>query len=510
MDKILVLDFGSQYSHLICRRIREANVYCELLPYDTPVKIIKEINPKGIVFSGGPSNVYLQRSPRPDKGIFQLGLPILGICYGHQLIVNSFGGRIKRSKAREYGHADLIIDDNSDLFNHMDNEIKCWMSHGDVAEKIPKGFGILAHTKNSFAAAIGNKERRLYGIQFHPEVIHTDKGTEILKNFSQSISKAKPMWNMERFIETTINNIKRTVRNEQVLCAVSGGIDSTTVATLLHKAIGNNLRCIFVNHGLLRQNEEKLVIQLFKDHLGIKVHYVDAAKQFLEKLRGVTEPEKKRKIIGEEFANVFSYFAKKDGPFEWLAQGTLYPDVIESGISKGPASIIKTHHNVGGLPSWLNLKILEPLNSLYKDEVRKVANLLQIPPKLLNRHPFPGPGLAVRIIGEVTSQKISIAKDASRIVEEELDKAGLYNKVWQAYAAVGDDSAVGVLGDERVYGKIVIIRVINSIDAMTADWTRLPYEVIEMISNRITNEIEGVTWVTYAVSSKPPATIEPQ
>jgi len=510
MDKMLVLDFGSQYSHLICRRIREANVYCELLPYDTPVKIIKEINPKGIVFSGGPSNVYLQRSPRPDKGIFQLGLPILGICYGHQLIVKSFGGRIKRSKAREYGHADLIIDDNSDLFNHMDNEIKCWMSHGDVAEKIPKGFGILAHTKNSFAAAIGNKERRLYGIQFHPEVIHTHKGTEILKNFSQSISKAKPMWNMERFIETTINNIKRTVRNEQVLCAVSGGIDSTTVATLLHKAIGNNLRCIFVNHGLLRQNEEKLVIRLFKDHLGIKVHYVDAAKQFLEKLRGVTEPEKKRKIIGEEFANVFSYFAKKDGPFEWLAQGTLYPDVIESGISKGPASIIKTHHNVGGLPSWLNLKILEPLNSLYKDEVRKVANLLRIPPKLLNRHPFPGPGLAVRIIGEVTSQKIRIAKYASQIVEEELDKAGLYNKVWQAYAAVGDDRAVGVLGDERVYGKIVIIRVINSIDAMTADWTRLPYEVIEMISNRITNEIEDVTWVTYAVSSKPPATIEPQ
>ncbi|HZC21250.1 MAG TPA: glutamine-hydrolyzing GMP synthase [Nitrososphaeraceae archaeon] len=510
MDKIIVLDFGSQYSHLICRRIREGNVYCELLPYNTTSRIIKEIDPKGIILSGGPASVYLKDSPKPDPDIFKLGYPILGICYGHQLIVDFFGGRIKRATNREYGRADLIIDDKSDLFSRIDNTIKCWMSHGDAAEKIPKGFKILAHTNNSFSAAIGNQERKFYGIQFHPEVIHTDKGIEILKNFSQTISGAKPSWNMESFLEIAIENIRNEVRNDKVLCAVSGGIDSTTVAALLHRAIDNNLQCVFVNHGLLRHDEEKLVTQLLKNRLGIEVVYVDAEKQFFQRLKGVSDPEKKRKVIGEEFANVFVDVAKRNGPFQWLAQGTLYPDVIESGISKGPAAIIKTHHNVGGLPKWLSLKVLEPLSSLYKDEVRKVAKLLHVPDEFLNRHPYPGPGLAVRVIGEVTSIKLRIAKYASKIVEEELHAAGLYDKVWQAYAAVGDDRAVGVLGDERVYGKIVIIRVIDSVDAMTADWTRLPYDVIEKISDRITNEVEGVTWVTYAVSSKPPATIEPQ
>lgn len=510
MDKIAVLDFGSQYSHLICRRIREGNVYCELLPYNTPAKVIKEIGPKGIIFSGGPASVYSKGSPKPDREIFQLGYPILGICYGHQLIVDNFGGKIKRSVSREYGRADLIIDDKSDLFNRLDSKTKCWMSHGDTAEKIPEGFKILGHTNNSFSAAIGNQERKFYGIQFHPEVIHTDKGTEILKNFSQNISSAKPTWNMESFIEMTTENIQKEVGNDKVLCAVSGGIDSTTVAALLHKAIGNNLHCVFVNHGLLRHDEEKLVMQLFKNRLGIQVIYVDAAKQFFQRLKGVSDPEKKRKVIGEEFANVFVNVAKKNGPFQWLAQGTLYPDVIESGVSKGPAAIIKTHHNVGGLPKWLNLRVLEPLSSLYKDEVREVAKLLHVPNEFLKRHPYPGPGLAVRIIGEVTAKKLRISKDASKIVEEELEAADLYNKVWQAYAAVGDDKAVGVLGDKRVYGKIVIIRIIDSFDAMTADWTRLPYELIEKISDRITNEVEGVTWVTYAVSSKPPATIEPQ
>ncbi|HEU0144536.1 MAG TPA: glutamine-hydrolyzing GMP synthase [Nitrososphaera sp.] len=550
MDKLVVLDFGSQYSHLICRRIREANVYCELLPYNTPVKVIKEIDPKGIIFSGGPASVYAQNAPKPDKEIFKMGKPLLGICYGHQVLVDSFGGKVKRTNSREYGRSVLIIEgegeeDTSDLFKGLGPGImNCWMSHADAAEKLPEGFRVLARTENSFSAAIGNPDKKFYGIQFHPEVVHTEKGTQILKNFAQTISGAKPEWDIESFIESTINDIRKQVGKEKVLAAVSGGIDSTTVAALMHKAIGDQLSCVFINHGLLRQDEEKDVVRLFKDHLGINIIYVDAEKQFLGKLKGVSDPEEKRKIIGEEFANVFAAVVKREkeenekddaDSFRWLAQGTLYPDVIESGVSKGPAAVIKTHHNVGGLPKWLNLKIIEPLRYLYKDEVRKAAKLLGVPDELLKRHPFPGPGLAVRIIGEVNSEKIRICKHASKIVEDELkstaafaptsayvassavaavaandNTAGWYDKVWQAYAAVGDDRAVGVLGDERVYGHIVIIRIVESVDAMTADWSRLPYELIEKISNRITNEVEGVTWVTYAVSSKPPATIEPQ
>jgi GMP synthase (glutamine-hydrolysing) len=546
MDKLVVLDFGSQYSHLICRRIREANVYCELLPYNTPARVIKEIDPKGIIFSGGPASVYAKNAPKPDKEIFKMGKPLLGICYGHQVLVDSFGGKVKRTNSREYGRSVLIIEGEgeegtSDLFKGLGPGImNCWMSHADAAEKLPEGFKVLARTEKSFSAAIGNPDKKFYGIQFHPEVVHTEKGTQILKNFAQTISGAKPEWDIESFIESTINDIRKQVGKEKVLAAVSGGIDSTTVAALMHKAIGDQLSCVFINHGLLRQDEEKDVVMLFKDHLGIKVIHVDAEKQFLSKLRGVSDPEEKRKIIGEEFANVFAAVVKKKeeeeeedaDSFQWLAQGTLYPDVIESGVSKGPAAVIKTHHNVGGLPKWLTLKVIEPLRYLYKDEVRKAAKLLGVPDELLKRHPFPGPGLAVRIIGEVTPEKIRICKHASKIVEDELkstaafaptsvsvastaatataDNVGWYDKVWQAYAAVGDDRAVGVLGDERVYGHIVIIRIVESIDAMTADWSRLPYELIEKISNRITNEVEGVTWVTYAVSSKPPATIEPQ
>ncbi|HEY7733238.1 MAG TPA: glutamine-hydrolyzing GMP synthase [Nitrososphaera sp.] len=510
MDKIVVLDFGSQYSHLICRRIREANVFCELLPYNTPAKVIKELDPKGVIFSGGPASVYAKDAPKPDKEILKMGRPILGICYGHQVLVDSFGGKVKRANNREYGRAGLVIDDKSDLFKSLGTGIKCWMSHGDAAEKLPDGFKILAHTENSFSAAIGNRDKKMYGIQFHPEVVHTERGTDILKNFAQTISGARADWDMESFIETTVRDIRKEVGKEKVLAAVSGGIDSTTVAALMHKAIGSNLHCLFVNHGLLREGEEDEVVKLFKDHLGIDIICVNAEKQFLLKLKGVTDPEKKRKIIGEEFANVFVDVVKKKGPFQWLAQGTLYPDVIESGVSKGPASVIKTHHNVGGLPKWLNLKVIEPLRDLYKDEVRKAARLLGVPDELLKRHPFPGPGLAVRIIGEVNPEKTRICKHASKIVEDELRAAGWYDRVWQAYAAVGDDRAVGVLGDERVYGHVVMIRVVESMDAMTADWSRLPYELIERISNRITNEVEGATWVTYAVSSKPPATIEPQ
>lgn len=510
MDKIVVLDFGSQYSHLICRRIREANVYCELLPFNTPAKIIRELDPKGIIFSGGPASVYANNAPKPDKEVLRMGKPILGICYGHQVLVDNFGGKVKRASSREYGRAGLVIDDNSDLFKSLGSGIKCWMSHGDAAEKVPAGFKVIAHTDNSSSAAIGSKEKKMYGIQFHPEVVHTEKGTEILKNFARTISGARAEWDMESFIETTIADIRKQVGKENVLAAVSGGIDSTTVAALMHRAIGGNLKCLFVNHGLLRQGEEGEVVELFKDHLGIDVIYRNAEKQFLGKLKGVADPEEKRKIIGEEFANVFVDTVKTNGPFQWLAQGTLYPDVIESGVSKGPAAVIKTHHNVGGLPKWLNLKVIEPLRYLYKDEVRKVARLLGVPNELLKRHPFPGPGLAVRIVGEITPEKTRICKHASKIVEDELKAGGWYEKVWQAYAAVGDDRAVGVLGDERVYGHIVMIRVVESVDAMTADWSRLPHELLEKMSNRITNEVEGATWVTYAVSSKPPATIEPQ
>ncbi|MGC2383511.1 MAG: glutamine-hydrolyzing GMP synthase [Nitrososphaeraceae archaeon] len=510
IDKIVVLDFGSQYSHLICRRIREANVYCELLPYNTSAKIVHEINPKGIILSGGPASIYAKDSPIPDKQIFEMGVPILGICYGHQLIIDKFGGKVKRSEYREYGSAELIIDDACDLFDGVGNKIRCWMSHADAAEVLPDGFKVLAHTQNSSSAAVVSKEKKIYGIQFHPEAVHTEKGIEILKNFSHKISRARSDWSMENFIERTIHDIRTKVRNEKVLCAVSGGIDSTTVAVLLHKALGSNLRCVFVNHGLLREDEQNQVPKLFKDHFGIEIIYVDAEQEFLTELKGISDPEQKRKIIGKEFANSFLQIALREGPFQWLAQGTLYPDIIESGISKGPASLIKTHHNVGGLPKDLKFKIIEPLSSLYKDEVRRVAKLIGVPEILLHRHPFPGPGLAVRIIGEVTSEKVRIAKHASKIVEDELMSAGFYDKVWQAYAAVGDDMAVGVLGDERMYGHIVIVRVVESADAMTANWTRLPYDLIGNISNRITNEVDGITWVTYAISSKPPATIEPQ
>lgn len=509
MDKIIILDFGSQYSHLICRRIRDANIFCEIYPYNITSEKIKKLTPNGIIFSGGPASVYSKNSPKPDKKIFDLGIPILGICYGHQIIVDNFKGKVKRSDTREYGKAILTIDDKSDLFNDLSGSISCWMSHGDTAELIPAGFKVLAHTENSFSAAIGNQEKKFYGIQFHPEVIHTERGFDILKNFSSHISKAKPEWNIMNFIESTIEEIKKKVGKDKILCAVSGGIDSTTVAVLLNLAVRENLLCVFVNHGLLRYGEETEVMDLLKK-IGLNVQYIDASERFLSSLEGVTDPEEKRKIIGREFINVFQEEVKEKDQFQWLAQGTLYPDVIESGVSLGPASIIKTHHNVGGLPSILNLKVLEPLRYLYKDEVKKVAKFLDVPTELLNRHPFPGPGLAVRIIGEITSEKIKISKRASKIVEDELLNANLYNSVWQAYAAVGDDKAVGVIGDERLYGNIVIIRVVNSIDAMTADWTKLPYHVIERMSNRITNEVDGVSWVTYAVSSKPPSTIEPQ
>jgi GMP synthase (glutamine-hydrolysing) len=507
MDKIVVLDFGSQYSHLICRRIREFSVYAELVPYDISLEELKKMNPKGIVFSGGPASVYNKDSPLPNVGIFNLGLPVLGICYGHQLIINNFGGKVKRA-SKEYGSSVLNIDNDSDLLSGIGRSTRAWMSHGDAAESLPNGFEIIGHTQNSFAAAIANKQKLIYGIQFHPEVVHTEKGIQVLRNFVLNICKARQDWTLENFIESTVSEISRIDGN--VLCGISGGIDSTVAALLIQKAIGNRLKCVFVDNGLLRLDEEKEVDNMFKNNFGMNFTVINAKDRFLSRLKGVTDPEEKRKIVGEEFVKIFMEFADKNGPLKWLAQGTLYPDVIESGVSKGPAAVIKTHHNVGGLPSWLNLQVLEPLRFLYKDEVRKVGKLLGVPDNLLMRHPFPGPGLAVRVMGEITPEKLQICQQASKIVEDELMLAGLYDKVWQAFATVGDDRAVGVVGDERKYGHVVLVRVVDSIDAMTADWTRLPTEILEKISNRITNEVEDVAWVSYVVSSKPPATIEPQ
>jgi GMP synthase (glutamine-hydrolysing) len=507
MDKIVVLDFGSQYSHLICRRIREFSVYAELVPYNISYDELQKLNPTGIIFSGGPSSVYNLDAPVPENKIYDMGLPLLGICYGHQLIVNKYGGKVKRAN-KEYGSSVLTIDSDKDLLSGIGESVRAWMSHGDEAEQIPEGFKIIGHTEGAKAAAIASEEKSIYGIQFHPEVVHTEQGIEILKNFVLKVCRAKQDWTMESFIDTAVEKISKIDGN--VLCGVSGGIDSTVVALLIHKAIGDRLKCVFVDNGLLRLNEEKEVEEMFRDNFNVDFTAVNAGNVFLGKLKGVEDPERKRKIVGEEFIRVFTKFAEEKGPFKWLAQGTLYPDVIESGVSKGPAAVIKSHHNVGGLPDWLNLEILEPLRDLYKDEVRKIAKILEVPEKLFMRHPFPGPGLSVRIIGEVTPTKLEICKVASKIVEEELMEAGLYEKVWQAYAAVGDDKAVGVVGDERRYGNIVMIRVVDSIDAMTADWTRLPHGLLEKMSNRITNEIEDVTWVTYTISSKPPATIEPQ
>ncbi|MFN4337137.1 MAG: glutamine-hydrolyzing GMP synthase [Candidatus Nitrosocaldus sp.] len=510
MDKIVVLDFGSQYAHLICRRVREQGVYAELLPYNIDADILAGIDPKGIIFSGGPASVYEDNAPLCDKRILTLGIPILGICYGHQMLVHMLGGVVKRAK-REYGSSELIIDDGRDLFMGIKPRIRCWMSHGDAAERLPEGFEVIAHTESSFAAAVAYRARKIYGLQFHPEVAHTEYGSDILRNFAVGICNARQEWSMSNFVDNVVKDIRSKVKKgERVLAAVSGGIDSTVTALLVHKAIGDRLTCIFINHGLLREGEEDEVIDMF-NALGIRPIYVDAKERFLTRLKDVEEPEAKRLIIGEEFARVFEDAVREHGPFHWLAQGTLYPDVIESGVSVSrEAATIKSHHNVAGLPKWLNLKVLEPLRQLYKDEVRQVARLLGVPEQMVKRHPFPGPGLAVRIIGKVTEEKLRICKRASRIVEEELVRAGLYDKVWQAFAIVGDDRAVGVLGDGRVYGHIVSIRVVESVDAMTADWAKLPYELLARISNRITNEVEGVTWVTYTISSKPPATIEPQ
>ncbi|MEA3385078.1 MAG: glutamine-hydrolyzing GMP synthase [Thermodesulfobacteriota bacterium] len=509
-QKVLILDFGSQTTQLIARRVREAKVYCEIYPYNISLEKVKARDPKGIILSGGPASVYDKEAPAVSPELFELGVPILGICYGMQLTTHLLKGTVEHSRHREYGPARLLIDDPSDIFHGLAHDpvtYQVWMSHGDRIEALPENFIGIAHSESCPVAAMRHRTLPFFGVQFHPEVIHTEIGKDVIGNFLFSICGCTPTWDMHSFVENATNDMKAKVGTGRIICALSGGVDSTVTALLVNRAVGHQLTSVFVNNGLLRKNEAETVLAFLKQ-FDLKVHYVDAGNRFLNKLMGIEDPEKKRKIIGKEFIRIFEEEAKRIGNVNFLAQGTLYPDVIESVSFKGPSATIKSHHNVGGLPDVMQLELIEPLRELFKDEVRKVALELGMPEDLVFRHPFPGPGLAIRILGEVTAERLEVLREADAIVLEIMKSSSWYKKVWQAFAVLLPVRTVGVMGDERTYDNVVAIRVVDSLDAMTADWTRLPTDLLAKISNRIINEVRGVNRVCYDISSKPPATIE--
>ncbi|GIP49798.1 GMP synthase [glutamine-hydrolyzing] [Paenibacillus sp. J53TS2] len=505
-EMIVVLDFGGQYNQLIARRIRDLGVYSELMPFNTPVERLREIAPKGIVFSGGPSSVYAEDAPHIDPAVYDIGVPIFGICYGMQLMAHQLGGKVERAAKREYGKADVDFAEHSALTRGLDAKQTVWMSHGDHVTQLPDGFVVDASTEHAPIAGFANPNRNMYGVQFHPEVRHSVHGNEMIRNFLYEICGCEGNWSMETFIEDAMRDIRDKVGDGKVLCALSGGVDSSVVAMLIHKAIGDQLTCMFIDHGLLRKGEAESVMETFVGKFDMKVVKIDARERFLTKLAGVDDPERKRKIIGNEFIYVFDEESAKFDDFKFLAQGTLYTDIVESGTAT--AQTIKSHHNVGGLPEDMKFKLIEPLNTLFKDEVRKVGEELGLPREIVWRQPFPGPGLAIRVLGEVTEEKLKIVRDSDYILRDEIAKAGLDREIWQYFTALPNMRSVGVMGDARTYSYTVGIRAVTSIDGMTADWARIPWDVLEKISVRIVNEVENVNRVVYDITSKPPATIE--